>query len=136
LIENAQQKGQELWCNHSWLLHHDNVPTHMSVKSTELVTNNNKVIIPHPPFSLDLGPCDFVLFPTLKMKLKGWRFETLSDIQRQLQAILDRIKEYNFHSACEVWKKWWDHCIHCQGDYVGGDGSQNWVSYARISFLI
>jgi hypothetical protein len=28
------------------------------------------VIIPHPPYSPDLAPCDFALFPKLKMKLK------------------------------------------------------------------
>jgi hypothetical protein len=27
------------------------------------------------------------------MKLKGWHFETVSDIQRELQVVLDSIKE-------------------------------------------
>jgi hypothetical protein len=62
------------------------------------------VIIPHPPFSSDLAPCDFVLFSKLKMKLKG-RFETVSEIQRESQAVLDSIKENDFHSAFEAWKK-------------------------------
>jgi hypothetical protein len=47
----------------------------------QFVTNNNMVIIPHPPYSLDFAPCDFALFPKLKMKLKGWCFETVSEIQ-------------------------------------------------------
>jgi hypothetical protein len=34
------------------------------------------VIVPHPPYSPDLAPCDFALFPKLKMKLKGRRFQT------------------------------------------------------------
>jgi hypothetical protein len=62
-------------------LHHDNAPTHMSLKTIEFVTNNNMVIIPHPPYSSGLAPCDFTLFPKLKMKLKGRHFETVSDIQ-------------------------------------------------------
>jgi hypothetical protein len=41
------------------------------------VTNNNVVIVPHTPYSPDLAPCDFVLFPKLKMKLKGRRFESV-----------------------------------------------------------
>jgi hypothetical protein len=82
------------------------------------------VIIPHFPYSLDLAACDFALFPILKMKLKG-HFETVSDIQRKLQAVLDSIKENEFHSAFEVWKKQWDRCIHFQGDYFIGDGNQN-----------
>jgi hypothetical protein len=36
------------------------------------------VIVPHPPYLLDLAPSGFALFPKLKMKLKGRRFETVS----------------------------------------------------------
>jgi hypothetical protein len=35
------------------------------------VTNNNMVIVPHPPYLLNLAPCDITLFPKLKMLLKG-----------------------------------------------------------------
>jgi histone-lysine N-methyltransferase SETMAR len=77
----------------------------MSLKTTEYVTNNNMVIVPHPPFSPDLGPCDFALFHKLKMKLKGRRFETASDIQCESQAVLNSIKENDFHGASEAWKK-------------------------------
>jgi hypothetical protein len=59
------------------------------------------VIVPQPPYSL---PCDFIWFPKLKMKLKGWRFETVSDIQRELQVVLNSIKENDFHCAFEAWK--------------------------------
>jgi hypothetical protein len=113
LRENEQQKRPELWRNHNQLLHHDNVPTHMSLKTKESVTNNNMIIFPHPSYSLHIAPCDFALFPKLKMKLKR-RFETMSDIQRELQAILDSIKENDCHSAFEAWKKRWDHCTHSQ----------------------
>jgi hypothetical protein len=60
------------------------------------------VIVPHPPYSPDLAPCDFLLFPKLKIKLKGQRFETVSDMQRESQAVLDSSKESDFHGAFEV----------------------------------
>jgi hypothetical protein len=88
-----------------WLLHHDNVHTQTSLKTTEFVTNNNMVIIPHPPYSPDLAPCDFALVPKFKMKLKRCHFETVSDIQRESQAVLDSIKENNFHGNFKAWKK-------------------------------
>jgi hypothetical protein len=66
------------------LLHHDNAPAHTPLKTTAFVTDNNMVIVPHPPY--------FALFTKLKMKLKGRRFETVSDIQRESQAVLDSIK--------------------------------------------
>jgi histone-lysine N-methyltransferase SETMAR len=71
----------------------------MSLKTTEFVTNNNMIIVPHPPYSPDLPPCDFALFPKMRMKLKGRHFKTVSDIQKELQAVLD------FHGAFEAWKK-------------------------------
>jgi hypothetical protein len=59
------------------------------------------------------------------MKLKGRLFETVSDIQRESQAVLDSIKENDFRGAFEVWKKRWYRCVRSQGDYFEGDGSQN-----------
>jgi hypothetical protein len=46
----------------------------------------------------------------------------------ELQAVLDSIKEKAFHGAVGAWKKRWDQCMHSQGDYSEGDGSQNCVS--------
>jgi hypothetical protein len=39
------------------------------------------------------------------MELKGRRFETMSDIQRELQEVLDSIKGNDFNGAFEAWKK-------------------------------
>jgi hypothetical protein len=77
---------------------------HTSLKTTGFVTNN-MVIVPHPPYSTELATRDFALFPNLKMKLKGRHFETVSDIQRESQAVPDSIKEDDVHGAFEAWKK-------------------------------
>jgi hypothetical protein len=61
------------------------------------------------------------------MKLKG-HIETVSDIQRELRVICDRIKENDFHIAFETTTEFWVHCICFQRDYFEGDGSQNLVS--------
>jgi hypothetical protein len=83
-------------------LHHDNAPAHTTLKTTESVTNNNVVIVPHPSYSPYLAPCDFSLFLKLKMKLKGRRLETAPDIRRESQVVRDGIKENDFHSALEA----------------------------------
>jgi hypothetical protein len=75
-----------------------------------------------------LSPLWFHSVSQIENELKGWRFETVSDIQRELQAILNSIKENYFHSAFEAWKKQWGNCIHSHRDYFEGDGSQNWPS--------
>jgi hypothetical protein len=55
------------------------------------------VIVPHPPYSPYLAPCDFASFPELKMNVKGRPSETMSHIQKESQAVLDSIKENDFH---------------------------------------
>jgi hypothetical protein len=102
VMEFARRSEQKNWTCATLLLHHDNAPGHMSLKTTEFVTNNNMGIVPHPPYMPDLAPCDFALFPKLKMKLVGWRFETVSDIQMESQTVLDSIKENYFHSDFEA----------------------------------
>jgi transposase len=94
-------------------------------ENTEFVTNNNMVIVPHPPYSPDLAPCDLILFPKMKTKPKGRCFETVFDIQRESQTLNDSIEENDFHGAFEALEKRWDRCIRSQGDGCEGDGRQN-----------
>ena len=41
------------------------------------------VIMPQSPYSPDLAPCDFFLFPRLKRPMKGRRFATIQDIKTE-----------------------------------------------------
>jgi hypothetical protein len=50
--------------------------------------------VPHPPYSLDLAPADFFLFPKLKTTLKGHRFQTIEEIQE------NEIREMRHHRIC------------------------------------
>jgi hypothetical protein len=42
-----------------------------------------KIIVPHPPYSIDLTSRDVVLFPKLKLTLKGRRFDDIITIQEK-----------------------------------------------------
>jgi hypothetical protein len=44
------------------------------------------VVIPHPQYSPHLAPCDFFIFPKMKLKLKGRRFDTIEEIQGEWQS--------------------------------------------------
>jgi hypothetical protein len=46
-------------------------------------------VIPHPPHSPELAPCDFFLFPKVKRNLKGHRFDTIEEIHVESQRVLD-----------------------------------------------
>jgi histone-lysine N-methyltransferase SETMAR len=58
----------------TWLLHHDNAPCHAALSVREFLAKHSIPVAPHPPYSPDLAPCDFFLFPRLKSTLKGKRF--------------------------------------------------------------
>ena len=70
LRENVRRKQPHQWWNNTWMLHHDNVPAHAALLTRRFLTYNNMTVVPHPPYSPDLAPRDF-LFPKVKMKLKG-----------------------------------------------------------------
>jgi len=48
-------------------------------------------VTPHQTYSPDLAPCDFFLFPKMKLKLKGRRFDTIEDTQAESQRVLDTL---------------------------------------------
>ena len=60
-----------------WVLHHDNAPACTALSIRELLAKKNIPVLPHPPYSPDLGLCDFCLFPKLKSKLKSHNFWTM-----------------------------------------------------------
>jgi histone-lysine N-methyltransferase SETMAR len=70
----------------------------------ELLTKN-MTVVPHKPYSPDLVPCDFSLFPRLKIKLKGCCFDTTEVIEAESQAVLNTLTEQDFQDAFKKWQK-------------------------------
>jgi len=63
------------------------------------LAKNNMTVIHHPPYSPDLAPCDIFLFPKLKLRMKGRRFDTSEEIQEESQWVLDTIAKRDFHGC-------------------------------------
>jgi len=55
-------------------LHNDNVPAHFTALVQAFLAKHHITQVWQPPYSPDLAPCDFWLFPQLKLPLKGRRF--------------------------------------------------------------
>jgi len=81
LWDAARRKRPELWENQNWLLHHDNAPAHASLLIRSYLAKHQTSAVPHLPYSPDLAPADFFLFPKLKTTLKRRRFQTMEEIQ-------------------------------------------------------
>ena len=70
-----------------------------------------------PLYSLDLAPCDFLLFP----KLRGCRYETIESMKEAVTKVIDTPTQADFHGA--FWKllERYNKCIAVGGDYFEGD---------------
>jgi len=90
----------------------------------EFLAHNSIIALPQPPYSPDLAPCNFFLFPKMKLQLKGRCFDTVEEIQRESQNVLGRLREQDFQQGFQQWQWCWDRCIAAQGDYFEGDAVQ------------
>jgi len=86
------------------LFHQDNAPAHRSVKTIVKMDQLRYELLPHPPYSPDLAPSDYYLFPNLKRWLQGKRFHSNDEV----------ISETEAYFAEDRWKK----CIALEGNYV------------------
>jgi len=64
-----------------WVLQPYNAPPHNALSIREFLAKKRIPVLPHPPYSPDLAPCHFYLFPKLKSKLKGHHFRTMENIK-------------------------------------------------------
>ena len=53
--------------------------------------------VPQPPYIPDLAPCDFWLFPKLKEKLRGCRYETIEEKKEAVTKVIDTLTQEDFH---------------------------------------
>jgi len=100
------RKRPQAWTNKTWMLHHDNAPAHASLLIREFLTKQETIVVPQPPpYSPDLAPADFFLFPKLKSTLKGCRFQTIDEIKENSLQDLPRHPAKHVQDAFQNWKK-------------------------------
>jgi hypothetical protein len=78
-------------------------------------------VVSQPPYSPDLSPCDFFLFPQQKNHLKGCHLGTLDNIQKSVTDELKDIPAETFQHCYEQWKQCLRRCVATQGNYFEGD---------------
>ena len=72
--------------------------------------------VPQPPYSPDLPPCDFWLFP----KLRGCRYETIEEMKEAVTKVIDTLTQEGFHGAFKKLLERYK-CIEAGGDSFEGD---------------
>ena len=72
---------------------------------------------PPPPYSPDLAPFDFCLFP----KRRGCRYETIEEMKEAVTKVIDTLTQENFHRAFQRFLERYNKFIAAEGDYFEGD---------------
>ena len=73
--------------------------------------------VAHPPYSTDIAPCDFWLFP----KLKGCRYETIEEMKETVTKVIDTLTQEDFHGGFRKLLERYNKSIAAGGDYFEGD---------------
>jgi len=103
------------------MLLHDNAPCHTAISVIEFLAKKGIPVVPQPPYSPDLSPCDFVLFPKLKFHLKGHHFWTVENIEKAVTDQLKAIPASDYQRCYEEWEQRLRRCVASQGNYFEGD---------------
>ena len=91
--------------------------THNTIFVTDYLTKMGINTVPRPPYSPDVGPCDFWLFP----KLRGCRYERIEEMKEAVTKVIDTLTEEDFYGAFKKLLERQNKCIATVGDYFEGD---------------
>jgi len=73
-----------------WVLFlHDNAPAHRALATQKKLAYLGFLCLDHPPYSLDLAPSDYPLFPGLKKKIEMSHFSSDAEVTAAAETWLD-----------------------------------------------
>ena len=115
-MKRFRRKRPVLFKSGQWHFHQDNAPVHNSILVTDYLTKMGIKTVPQPPYSPDLAPCDFWLFP----KLRGCRYETIEEVKEAVTKAIDSLIQNDFPVAFQKLLERYK-CIAAGEDYFERD---------------
>jgi transposase len=104
----------------SVLILHDNARPHLGKDVRELLDGYSWEVLPHSPYSPDVSPSDFDLFPTLKINMHGVRFSTPEDLSASVTRRVRQLNCSRYLTDIMKLSKRWDAVTRQKGDYAEG----------------
>ena len=116
-LEHGPSKG---WSGVHLL--HDNASSHKCAVVKSFLASEKVKVLNQPPYSPDLSPCDFFLFPRLKKLLSGNKYTSRSSLGRAIYQSLQQIpkEDYMYLSAFRDWVKRLQKYVSVKGEYFEG----------------
>ena len=119
LVRAIEEQRPKTGTTRSCVLH-NNASSHKALGVVEKLARDNFTTVDHPPYSQDLVPCGFWLFPYVKSRLADSRFQRVQDLVRAIWAILRDTPENEFRHAFDCWIMRLQRCIERGGEYFEG----------------
>ena len=102
------------------LILQDNARPHLGKVWTDLLSKYEWEVLPHAPYTPDMSPPDFDLFPKLKEPMRGHRFSSLEEVSAAVTRTIRGMNKSGTLNGIENLPKRWDAVIEEQGDYIEG----------------
>jgi len=98
---------------------HNNAPSHNATIVKRFLAQRKVTVLDHPPYSPDLAPADYFVFPKVKSHLKGRLFDSISDIQKAVICTLNTTAKDDFYKGIQKLHGRANLCVQLEGMYVG-----------------
>jgi hypothetical protein len=86
--------------------------------SIEKIEELGFILVPQPPYSTDIAPCDFFLFGYLKQHLEGKYLTREDQVIAAVSEVFDKIPLQTFQSVMDDWQYRLRRCIQLGGEYL------------------
>lgn len=101
-----------------FVLHQDNAPGHTATSTQLEIDLLGFQRLAHAPYSPDLAPMDFRVFPVLKDQLRGHRFDSKDELKTATQRIVQQFDSKWYEDTFSMWIRRTQKCVTINGDYV------------------
>jgi [histone H3]-lysine36 N-dimethyltransferase SETMAR len=117
-LESVQQALRELRSNSKGIfLLQDNATPHKATQSIRKIQGLGWTLLPHPPYSPDLNPCDYGINRSIDDALEGKKFKNQEELQEFLNAHFDSQEERWYAKQFEQLRCRWAEVVEEDGNY-------------------
>ncbi len=100
-----------------WWCHWENMPVHTAAMVKEWMAARQFKVIEHPPYSRDLAPANFFLFPKVKREVAGLTL-TKETFKKEWEGAAITLKAADFATSFRRWMECCEKCIDIAGSYI------------------
>jgi transposase len=93
-------------------------PSHNATIIKQFLAQQKVTVLDYPPYSPDLAPADYFLFPKMKSHFKGHLFDSISDIQKAVTSTVNIIAKDDCYKGIRKLYDCANLCVRLEGMYV------------------